>query len=60
MKKLSFIVLALTLLWVLLLCACETAYSPLKKGLVFTEMEGGYMVEPMPLDITPKRIAKKF
>ena len=53
MKKLSFIVLALTLLWVLLLCACETAYSPLKKGLVFTEMEGGYMVEPMPLDITP-------
>jgi|GEM_PF-2243325 len=63
MKKISSIGILLSLITVLsalLLTSCDIGYSPLKKGMIYTEMEGGYMVEPMPLDVTPERIAKKI
>ena len=61
-KKLTIILLTIILLSTLLLTSCdiESVYYLFGENLMFVEVDGGYMVEPMPISTSVKGVAKKL
>ena len=52
-------VFLIALISTLFLVSCEKAYSPFENGMIFTEMDDGYLVEPLPLATSPKSLVTK-